>query len=87
MSFFCDFLKEISFNDMLNCVGVSLVLHKGVMIVGEIKLTNFSETKIQFKAFNEDLVICGCNLKIKSISKGEIIVEGDVVWVGCENAE
>ena len=87
MSFFCDFLKEISFDDMRNGVGVSVVLHKGIMIIGEIKLTNFSEAKIQFKAFDEDLVVCGDNLKIKSISKGEIVVVGDVVWVGCENAE
>ncbi len=85
MSFFNDFFNYFDVSDLKNEVSISMILGVGVAIVGNIKMINFSEDKIEFFANKKRLTLCGENMKIVVISKGEMIVSGMVCGLNMEN--
>jgi len=82
MSFFNDFLDYFSIDDMTNKTCITTILGVGVVIVGKIKIENLSEERIELFSGKDKIVINGIDLKIKSVSKGELIVSGNVKNVG-----
>lgn len=84
MSFFYDFLKELHIDDLSDKVAISMILNEGIMILGNIKLLNFSEESIVLSLKDKEIVVEGENLKIKTIAKGELVVVGNILKVSEE---
>ena len=81
MSFFNSFLKEIGISDLENKTSCSMVFGKAAMIVGVYKIVSMQEYEIVVCVEKINYKIWGNNLKIKTMSKGEIIISGNVVGV------
>ena len=78
MSFFNDFLNYFKINDISNKIAVSMVVGVGICVIGNFKVKSLSDCEIIF-VINKDLfIIKGDGLKIATISKGEVVVAGDV---------
>ena len=78
MSFFYDFLKYFNISDLDGKIAVTSLIGYGVMVVGNLKLTEITDEYIFLSSKKEKLKIFGENLKIISIAKGEIVVSGNV---------
>ena len=76
MSFFNDFLNSFNMSGMINETKISIILGVGINVVGAIKIIDFSDIKIKFLSNKNIVEIEGVDLKIKSISKGEILISG-----------
>ena len=85
MSFFYDFLNEIKVNDLSNKVTISIILNEGAMVVGKIKVISFSSEAVVLCVGDRMVKIEGENLKIKTASKGEIVIIGNVKRVSEKN--
>jgi hypothetical protein len=81
MSFFCDFLHELSVDDVSNKIVISVIMGVGVGIVGKMKINNLAENEIIVEANKKKIDIVGENLTIKSIAKGEIFVLGNITKI------
>ena len=79
MSFFDDILKNFELKNFVDEIVVTLVIGVGIMVVGNIYISDFTTDEISLSFKNECYKIVGNNLKLKSMSKGEIVVLGDVL--------
>ena len=84
MSFFDDFVSYLDVGDLTKEISVSIILNKGLVVVGNVKLVDFSNEEIVLKSKNEQISIKGLNLIIKQLSLGEIIILGKVTNVFTE---
>lgn len=78
MSFFNDFLKYFDINDINSKTTITEILGHGVIIVGKIKINDIQEDSISLISGRDKIDIFGRELKIKSISKGEIVIAGNI---------
>ena len=81
MSFFYDFLNYFDVSDLKNEVSISLIVGTGLMIVGNVKIQNFSSEKITVISNKKQIVFDGKNLVISVMGKGEIVVSGEILNV------
>lgn len=84
MSFFNDFLDYFNISNFNNEVSMSIIVGVGLLVVGKIKIINFSEEKIEVFVNKKRLCLTGECLKISTISRGEMIVEGIILNVNME---
>ena len=78
MSFFCDFFKMLSIDDLTDKVCCDIVLGFGVRILANFKIETLTEDEIVLKCRKNRIKIIGSELKILSLSKGEIEISGKV---------
>ena len=81
MSFFYDFLDSFKSHNLKEKPQIMLVFGVGVMIVGNVKLLISDENEMMIESDGFTIKICGENLKIKSLAKGEIVVEGNITSI------
>ena len=79
MSFFDDFLKNFNIEDVKNELNISMIINHGVLVVGSVKVKSFSEEEIILIYKKREYKVIGKRLKIKSMSKGEVFVEGGII--------
>lgn len=79
MSFFYDFLNYFDIEDLKNEVSISLVVGTGLMIVGNVKILNFSSDKITVLANKKEIAFEGKELVISAMGKGEIVIAGKIL--------
>lgn len=88
MSFFYDVLSYFDLNNAGDYSLVSYLPNIGAVIYGDYKIEILSDSEIIARNNKrKDIIIKGTNLHIKSISKGEIVIEGKVVMVCCDGNE
>ncbi len=78
MSFFYDLLNYFKVDDFSSKTSISIIVGVGLMIVGNIKILNLSDEDLKFQSGKDIIEIVGENLKLRSVSKGEIIIEGKI---------
>lgn len=78
MSFFNDFFTEIGFNSSER-LAVTVVFGKGAYVFGAYKILALAESEIVVLVKKKYYKIFGENLKIKTMSKGEMVIVGNVV--------
>ena len=86
MSFFYDFLDYFKTYDLKSETQITIVFGVGMMIVGNIKLILSDDCEMLIESGGKAIKICGDNLKIKSVAKGEMIIEGNITSVYKDNA-
>ena len=79
MSFFYDFLNYFDITDMSNKTTIFSILGVGLVVEGNVSILSLSNELIELKSYKEKVSIYGENLLIKSISKGEIVIEGKII--------
>lgn len=85
MSFFNDFLKYFDIKDINAKTTITTIVGYGTIIVGKIKIKNIDENEINILSNKEKVIISGQNLTIKSISKGELVIGGEIKKIETEN--
>ena len=78
MSFFDEIFNQFDVNDCENEIFVSMILNKGVSIVGKIKIVSFDESEIILSSKNKLIKTKGSDLKIKSAARGDLFIVGNV---------
>jgi hypothetical protein len=78
MSFFNDFFNEIGFNSSER-LAVTVVFGKGAYVFGAYKILALAESEIVVLVKKKYYKIFGEKLKIKTMSKGEMVIVGNVV--------
>lgn len=78
MSFFYDCLKNFDLDELGEKIYVSLIVDVGVVVVGDLKIDEFSENEIVLKNKHNVIVVSGENIKIKSLAKGEFVIQGKI---------
>ena len=78
MSFFCDFLKYFDVSDISLKTTITTIVGVGVAVVGNLKIKDIQDEFIMLSSKKESVKIYGQNLKVRSISKGEIVIEGNI---------
>ncbi len=78
MSFFYDIFKNFNIDDLSTKTTVSIILGVGLSIVGKIKIISLGEEQIILESHKDRITIDGNNLKINSVSKGELVVAGKI---------
>lgn len=79
MSFFYDCLNDLNIkNDDAN-LKVLMVLNKGICIEGKFNIVNFDDLEVVINVQKNNFKIIGQDLKIKSVSKYEIVITGNVL--------
>ena len=78
MSFFNEILKNFNINSITNEIMFNMVVGVGVSIVGSVDLVDFDTEKISVDFGKKKFQITGSDMKIESISRGEIIIVGNV---------
>ena len=78
MSFFYDFLKYFDLKNLDASTTVTLIVGVGVVIIGKIKIKDISENQIRVTSKKNVISVTGENLNIKSISKGELVIGGNI---------
>lgn len=78
MSFFYDFLENVSVGGLKNELMVSIVLGYKIMVGGNFKIKTLSDDFVEIEHKKINYKIIGEELKIESLSKGEIVVLGNV---------
>lgn len=85
MSFFYDCLSDLDVKNDDSNLKIFMVLNKGISIEGKFNIVKFDECEIVINVDKNNFKIAGDNLKIKSISKYEIVVSGNVLgFIGCD---
>ena len=87
MSFFNDFLNNFKIDDISSKPIISLILGEGMMVVGKIKIINFSDANISLLCCGETINIDGKMLYIKSISKGELLISGQILNIAIQEVK
>ena len=85
MSFFYDFLEYFSIADLNTKTTVTMIVGVGAMIMGNLRLSDIQENSITFVSNKDKIFIIGEELKIKSISKGEVVIAGNIKKVETED--
>jgi len=78
MSFFNDFFREIGVMQESEKLSVTLVFGKGAYVFGDYKILALTESEIVVLVKKKAYKIFGQNLKIKTMSKGELVIVGRV---------
>lgn len=78
MSFFYDFLKYFDLKNLDASTTVTLIVGVGAVIIGKIKIKDISENQIRVTSKKNIISVTGENLNIKSISKGELVIGGNI---------
>ena len=78
MSFFYDFLKYFDLKNLDASTTVTLIVGVGAVIIGKIKIKDISENQIRVTSKKNVISVTGENLNIKSISKGELVIGGNI---------
>ena len=78
MSFFNDLFKEIGVMQESEKLSVTVAFGKGAYVFGDYKILALTESEIVVMIKKKSYKIYGENLKIKTMSKGELLVEGKV---------
>lgn len=81
MSFFNAIFKELDIIEDKNNIMISTIIGKGAMLVCDYKILSFEDYEIVVLVNKISLKIYGEKLKIKTMSKGELVVSGNVVGV------
>lgn len=78
MSFFYDYLEYFNIKELGEKIYISFVFDVGVMVVGNLKIKHLSDTEITLANKKNSIIIIGENLVIKTLAKGEIVIEGKI---------
>ena len=78
MSFFNEIFKEIGISNLSENLSFSVVFGKACYVFGDYKILALTESEIVVMIKKKSYKIYGENLKIKTMSKGELLVEGKV---------
>ena len=78
MSFFYDFLKYFDISDINTKTTITTIVGYGIIVIGKIKINDINEDGISLISRKDKINIYGNDLKIKSISSGEIVISGNV---------
>lgn len=78
MSFFYDCLKNFNLDELGEKIYVSLIVDVGVIVVGDLKINEFSDSEIVLKNKHNSIFLSGENIKIKSLAKGEFVIQGKI---------
>lgn len=78
MSFFYDFLDNFNLKDLSDKIEINILLGVGVAVVGNVRIKDFSDSIIEIICSKKVLKFVGEKLKISSISKGEIVISGEI---------
>lgn len=78
MSFFNDFLEYFNLEGVTDKTMITFIVGVGLVVVGKIKIENLNDDQIDLKSNKNLIKIFGEDLKIKSVSKGELIIAGEV---------
>lgn len=81
MSFFCELFDCFKIDDMSKYLSISMILGVGLVIVGNFKIVRLEEENIIIDSKNKEVSIEGKSLSIKSVSKGELIINGNVTKI------
>ena len=81
MSFFNAIFKELDISEDKNNIMISTIIGKGAMLVCDYKILSFEDYEIVVLVNKISLKIYGEKLKIKTMSKGELVISGNVVGV------
>ncbi len=81
MSFFNDFINAISIDDLTDKVACSLIFDYGIKINADFKIEDLQENEIILKYKKRKIKIMGKGLRIISLSKGELEIQGKVEGV------
>ncbi len=87
MSFFYDVFNYFNLSDCTDSSLISYIPGVGVVLYGDYKIDVLSDVEIIVIKNNKKLIFTGLNLLIKSMSKGEIVIEGDVRKINGESDE
>ena len=83
MSFFNEFINFFKVDDMSGKISVSMVVGLGAVIVGDVRVIEISAQNILLQSKRQSVNVVGDSLEISSLSKGEILIEGNVSKVDC----
>jgi hypothetical protein len=83
MSFFNEFVNFFKVDDMSGKISVSMVVGLGAVIVGDVRVIEISGENILLQSKKQSVNVVGESLEISSLSKGEILIEGNVFKVDC----
>ena len=64
--------------DLSDKIEINMLLGVGVAVVGNVKIKDFSDSTIEIICSKKVLKFVGEKLKISSISKGEIVISGEI---------
>lgn len=78
MSFFYDLMQTFNLKDLDGKLTISLIFDVGVCVIGKFKLIDINEEEVIIESNKIKYKIVGKNLLVKSISKGEIVISGNV---------
>lgn len=78
MSFFYDLMQTFNLKDLDGKLTISLIFDVGVCVIGKFKLIDINEEEVIIESNKIKYKIEGKNLLVKSISKGEIVISGNV---------
>ena len=89
MSFFYDDLSIFNIKDLGENLSIHYIENYGLTVVGNIKISDFSEEIIVIKKKQKTIKIVGENLTIKTMSKGEVVISGKILNIdfGDKNAK
>ena len=85
MSFFCDFLKYFDISDISLKTTITIIVGVGISVVGNLKIKDIQNEFIELSSKREIVKIYGQDLTVKSISKGEIVVSGNIKNIEMES--
>ena len=83
MSFFNEFINFFKVDDLSGKISVSMVVGLGAVIVGDVRVIEISPENILLQSKRQSVNVVGESLEISSLSKGEILIEGNVSKVDC----
>ena len=83
MSFFNEFINFFKVDDMSGKISVSMVVGLGAVGVGDVRVIEISAQNILLQSKRQSVNVVGDSLEISSLSKGEILIEGNVSKVDC----
>lgn len=83
MSFFNEFVNFFKVDDMSGKISVSMVVGLGAVIMGDVRVIEISGENILLQSKKQSVNVVGESLEISSLSKGEILIEGNVFKVDC----
>jgi hypothetical protein len=64
-------------------ISVAMVVGLGAVIVGDVRVIEISGENILLQSKKQSVNVVGESLEISSLSKGEILIEGNVFKVDC----
>ncbi len=78
MSFFNDFVKSLSIDDVKNQICCDLILGVALKVSANFKIEDLSENEIILNCKKKRIKITGSELEIVSLAKGELEIVGNI---------